>query len=151
MAEIRVMAQRSIAAPAEEVYRYIADYRTHHPRFLPPAFSAFQVDQGGVGEGTIMRFRVRAGGRTRAFHQRVTEPTPGRVLVESGMQSSEATTFTVTPEGTASWVRIETHFEDAGGVRGFVERLLAPRFLQPLYAEELERLDRYAQERAAGH
>jgi uncharacterized protein YndB with AHSA1/START domain len=44
------MAERSIAAPAEEVYRYIADYRTHHPPFLPPAFSAFQVDlRIGVG------------------------------------------------------------------------------------------------------
>jgi hypothetical protein len=73
------------------------------------------------------------------------------VLVESGIQSSETTTFTVIPEGMTSRVRIETRFEDAGGVRGFVERLLAPRFLQPLYAEELERLDRYAQERAAGH
>src|SRR2546430_16800578 len=107
MAEIHVMAERSIAAPAEEVYRYIADYRTHHPRFLPPAFSTFQVDQGGVGEGTIVRFRVRAGGRARAFHQRVTEPTPGRGLVESGIQSSEATTFTVIPEGIARQARVQ--------------------------------------------
>src|SRR2546423_11331850 len=97
MAEIHVVAERSIAAPAEEVYRYIADYRTHHPRFLPPAFSTFQVDQGGVGEGTIVRFRVRAGGRTRAFHQRVTGPATGRGLVGFGLQSSEATTVTGIP------------------------------------------------------
>jgi uncharacterized protein YndB with AHSA1/START domain len=39
MAELRVTAEREIAAPAETVYRCIADYQTHHPRFLPPAFS----------------------------------------------------------------------------------------------------------------
>jgi hypothetical protein len=31
-----------------------------------------------------------------------------------------------------------------GGIGGFFERLFAPRVLRRLYAEELERLDRYA-------
>src|SRR5919198_479296 len=100
MAAIRVMAERSIAAPAEEVYRYIADYRTHHPRFLPPAFSAFQVDQGGVGEGTIVRFRVRAGGRTRAVHQRVSEATPGRGVVGAGAGRERAAVCTIMTDST---------------------------------------------------
>jgi hypothetical protein len=32
----------------------------------------------------------------------------------------------------------------AGGVSGFFERLFAPRVLRRIYADELERLDRYA-------
>jgi hypothetical protein len=37
----------------------------------------------------------------------------------------------------------------ARGVQGLVERLAAPRLLRRLYRDELERLDRYAQEQAA--
>src|SRR5919199_4851248 len=102
MAEVRIIAERTISAPAERVYRYLADYREHHPRFLPPAFSDFQVEQGGVVAGTVVRFQLRAGGRRRVFRQRVAEPTPGRVLTESDLTSSAVTTFTVTPEGDQS-------------------------------------------------
>ena len=45
MAELRTAAERLIAAPPDRVYRYIADYREHHPRFLPPAFSDFRVEE----------------------------------------------------------------------------------------------------------
>ncbi len=146
MAEIRIAAERMISAPAGDVYRYIADYREHHFRFLPPAFSDFAVDQGGVGNGTVVTFRLQAGGRTRQMQMHVTEPAPGRVLVESSTSSSEVTSFTVTPEGSTSRVRIETSFMDSGGVRGVLERVLAPRMLKPLYLDELSRLDAYAQE-----
>lgn len=70
MAEIRVVAERLIGAPADDVYRYIADFREHHPRFLPPAFSDFQVEQGGVGAGTIATFRITTGGRSRPFRRK---------------------------------------------------------------------------------
>ncbi len=149
MAEVRAMAERSIKAPAERVYSYIADYREHHHRFLPPAFSDFAVEQGGVGEGTVVRFRLSAGRRSREYRQMVTEPTPGRVVRESDLGSSSVTNFTVTPDGDNSLVRIETTWQGAGGVGGFFERLFAPRILRRLYADELARLDRYAQEQAA--
>ncbi len=71
------------------------------------------------------------------------------MVVESGTQSSETTTCTVTPEDKSSRVRIETRFKDAGGVPGFFERRLAPRFLKPLFEAELVRLDCYAQEHKA--
>jgi uncharacterized protein YndB with AHSA1/START domain len=145
-----VSAERTIAAPAEVVYRCIADYRQHHPRILPPAFSDFVVEEGGAGAGTVIRFRVRAGGRTRAFHQRVEEPEPGRVLIERGIDSGESTTCTVTPEGSGCRVRIDTSFPASAGLRGFVERLLAPRILRPIYQDELDRLERYAQSLETG-
>jgi len=143
------VAERPINAPAERVYRYLADYREHHPRILPPAFSDFRVEEGGVGAGTIIRFRVRAGGQERSYYQLVAEPTPGRVLIEAGIESSEATTFTVTPDGDRCHVRIVTTWVGAGGSGGFIERFLAPRLLGPLYADELARLDRYAQAQGA--
>jgi uncharacterized protein YndB with AHSA1/START domain len=148
MAEIRVMAERQIAAPAEHVYRCIADFRQHHPRWLPPAFSDFQVEQGGYGAGTVSRFRVTAGGRSRDYHMQVTEPVAGRVLTETDMNSSLVTTFMVTPEGAGSRVRIETAWQGSRGVGGFFERLFAPRAMRGIYADELERLDRYVREQA---
>lgn len=148
MAPMHVTAEGLVAAPPARVYEYLADYRRHHPRFLPPAFSDFAVEEGGVGAGTVIRFRLRAGGRTLSFRQRVEEPEPGQVLRESNIDKPGITTFTVLPEGVYSRVRIET-LSERGGIAGLVERLLAPRLLAPLYADELARLDRYAREQQA--
>ena len=108
MATIHVCAARRVDASAETVYGYLADMREHHPRFLPPAFSEFEVESGGVGHGTITRFKVTAAGRTREYRMRVAEPEPGRVLTESDMNSNLVTTFTVTPQRAASRVEICT-------------------------------------------
>jgi hypothetical protein len=63
MAKIVASAEGTVDAPADTVYGYIADMREHHPRFLPPAFSDLQVESGGVGAGTVTRFKLtRAGG-----------------------------------------------------------------------------------------
>jgi uncharacterized protein YndB with AHSA1/START domain len=144
MSELAVTAERLVGAPAERTYRCIADYRTHHPHFLPPAFSDFRVEQGGVGAGTVHSFRLTAGGRTRPYRMRVEEPEPGRVLTESDVGSSLVTTWTVRPEGQGCRVRVETRWQGAGGVGGVFERLFAPRVLRGIYVDELERLDRYA-------
>ncbi|HEY1590438.1 MAG TPA: SRPBCC family protein [Solirubrobacteraceae bacterium] len=146
MAQIHVSAERQIGAPADVAYGYIADHREHHPRFLPDEFSDFEVEAGGVGAGTITRFKVTAGGRTRDYRMEVAEPEPGRVMTESDMNSSLVTTWTVTPEGSDSRVQIATTWDGAGGIGGFFERLFAPRVMRGIYADELERLDRYARE-----
>jgi carbon monoxide dehydrogenase subunit G len=141
MAVIRVEAEGVVGAPAERVYAILADYRQHHPRILPAAFSDLVVEEGGAG--TIIRFKMKVGGQTRASRQYVAEPEPGRVLTESDPKYRLLTTFTVTPEGEGTRVRIDTVWE-SGGIRGFVERMIAPRMLRPIYADELQRLDRYA-------
>lgn len=148
MGTIHVSADRAIDAPAGTVYGYLADMREHHPHFLPPAFSDFRVESGGVGEGTVTRFKLTTGRRTRQYRMRVAEPEPGRVLTESDTNSSLVTTFTVTPEGDGSRVQIATTWEGAGGIGGFFERTFAPRVLQRLYADELGRLNTYAREHA---
>jgi uncharacterized protein YndB with AHSA1/START domain len=144
MAPIVVSAERTIDAPAATVYGYIADMRDHHPRFLPPAFSDFQVESGGVGAGTVIRFKLTAGGRTRHYRNTVAEPEPGRVLTEQDSESSMVTTFTVTPQDSASLVRIACNWDGASGVGGFFERLFAPGAVRKILTDELTRLDAYA-------
>jgi uncharacterized protein YndB with AHSA1/START domain len=146
MARNVVSTEAQIAAPAETVYQYIADMHDH-PRFLPPAFSDFTVESGGVGAGTVTRFKMTAGGRTREYRMQIAEPEPGRVLTESDMNSTAVTTFTVSPEGSASLVKISTAWDGAGGIGGVFERMFAPRVLRGIYADELKRLDTYARER----
>jgi hypothetical protein len=148
MGTLHVAAERRVNAPPDVVYRCFADMREHHPNFLPPAFSGFHVESGGVGAGTITRFTFTAGGRSRDLRVMVDEPEPGRVLTESDTNSSMVTTTTVSPEDSASHVRIESTWEGAGGVGGFFEKLFAPRVLRGVYADELERLDVYAQQQA---
>jgi hypothetical protein len=61
------------------------------------------------------------------------------------------TTFTVSPQGSASLVKISTAWDGAGGIGGVFERMFAPRVLRGIYADELKRLDAYAREqRSAG-
>jgi uncharacterized protein YndB with AHSA1/START domain len=148
MARIDVAEESRVGAPPDVVYRCIADHEQHR-EFLPPAFSDFRIEAGGVGAGTVTTFRVKTGGGSRACRMRVEEPEPGRVMTEADEGSDLETTWTVTPEGGGSRVRIATTWE-AAGVIGFLERLMAPRAMRRLYAEELRLLDAYARERAAG-
>jgi hypothetical protein len=149
MAAIHVSAEGPVGAPPDSVYRYLADMRTHHPKFLPPAFSDFRVESGGVGAGTIIGYTLTAGGRTRPYRAQVAEPEPGRTLTESDMNSTAVTTFTVTPEGAVSRVKIATTWQGAAGIGGFFERLFAPRVLRGIYEDELRRLDTYARQQTA--
>jgi hypothetical protein len=146
MAVVVASAQGPVNAPAGQVYGYIADMREHHPNFLPPAFSDFQVESGGVGAGTVARFTVTAGGRSREYRMTVAEPEPGRILTESDSGSSLVTRFTVTPDGDTSRVEITSTWQGAGGIGGFFERLFAPRAMRGIYEDEIRRLDGYAQQ-----
>ena len=150
MGKIVVCAERVVDAPADAVYRYVADMRDHHPRFLPPAFSDFRVESGGTGAGTVTRFTVTAGGRTREYRMKVDEPEPGRVMTESDTGSSMVTTTTVAPRDGDSLVQICTTWNGAGGIGGFFERMFAPRVMRAIYEDELERLNAYAREQRPG-
>ncbi len=149
MSQVTVIAEREIGAPADVVYAILANYRDHHPHILPPAFSELHVEQGGVGAGTVISFTYRAGGRVRSFRDLVAEPDPGSVLTESDTtgRTDKVTTFTVTPLGELSRVRIETRWAPHG-IEGLVELLFAALQLRPSMLDELDRLDRYAQKQA---
>jgi uncharacterized protein YndB with AHSA1/START domain len=149
MAKVTASADRVIDARSDQVYSYLAD-QNQHQKFLPDAFSEFQVLEGGVGAGSVTRFKITAGGRTREYNMKVSEPEPGRTLVETDQGSSLVTTFTVTPEGEKSRVNITTNWDGAGGIGGFFERTFAPKAMHRLYLDELDRLNTYATERQSG-
>jgi hypothetical protein len=145
----KVEASARVEAPAEVVYNIIADYRNGHPQILPRKyFEWLEVEQGGRGEGTVIRFQMRVLGQTRVLHAAVTEPEPGRVLVETDTGGDgPVTTFTVEPEGSASHVTFSTELTSAGGPLGVLERFVLRRVLRRVYARELEQLGHVAVER----
>ena len=92
--EIKV--SRSIQAAPQKVYAIIADYHNGHPRILPkPYFVALEVEEGGYGAGTVIRFQMKVMGRLQTFRAEISEPEPGRVLVERDLDTGTTTTFIV--------------------------------------------------------
>jgi hypothetical protein len=140
----RIGASARLRAPATVVYRVIADYRQHHPNILPPAFSNLLVQEGGVGAGTSISFDLKAAGRTRHYRGIVSEPEPGRLLVEAYPEERGETSFLVEPDGDGCRVTIATDFETRSGLAGKIEGWLAGVLLRPVYADELRRLEAYA-------
>ena len=80
------------------MYRILADYRDGHPRILPrPPFVDLEVERGGVGAGTIIRFRMKSFGRIRNVRAEIAEPEPGRILLETDLDTEAVTRFVVEP------------------------------------------------------
>jgi hypothetical protein len=147
----QVRAEAVVDAPAERAYAVIADYRDGHPRIIPrPPFVSLDVEQGGTGAGTVIRFRMRVFGRIRTFRAAISEPEPGRVLAETDLDTGVVTTFAVVPveDGRKSRVIITTDRATRGGLLGRLERFLLTGLLRPVYQRELERLGVVARERA---
>jgi len=142
-----VSASATIPARRERVYSLIANYQDGHPRILPTQFSGLVVEQGGVGAGTVIRFQMRVLGRKQTFRAAITEPEPGRVLVETDLGTNGAvTTFTVDPGGAPadSRVTISTELPVRGGFLGKLERRVSTFLLRPIYVRELQNLARVA-------
>jgi hypothetical protein len=152
MGQITVKAEAVLEAPTEGVYATIADYRQGHPNILPKELYDLQVEQGGYGAGTIHRFKMRVLGVEQSFYQRVSEPEPGRVLVEQDIDSLQhvTTTFRVTPleQGQKSHVEISTTMHTSPGLRGLVERVLVPMINTRIYQKELKLLEGVTQRRS---
>jgi hypothetical protein len=147
----RFAVAAAIPAPPENVYAILADYREGHPSILPrPPFVALDVESGGTGAGTVINVRMRVMGRLQSFRSVVTEPEPGRVLVETN-DTGYITTFTVDSRagGRHASVTIATEFPRLRGVRGNMERWFVTRLLRPVYQKELEKLAAVALHRVA--
>jgi len=148
MPHYQVSASRLIAAPAEKIYNLIADYQNGHPRIVPkPPFVSLTVEQGGLGAGTVISFQLRMLGQLQTFHATISEPEPGRVLVETN-DNGVVTTFTVDPreQGRQAYVTITTTGPARDGFAGKIEAWLTPWLLRPVYAKELDQLAAVADE-----
>lgn len=141
-----VAVTHRIAAPAEAVYGVFADYCEAHPRILPPSFFVgMDVEQGGYGAGTIIDVKGRFAGRTRVIRGIVTEPEPGRLLVESYPAERMVTSFRVAPEpgDEASMVTISTVMPRRWGPVGWIEERIVRRLLSRVFTEELDLVAAY--------
>ena len=134
-----------ISAAPRACYDTIADYRAGHPRIVPPKwFGPIIVDQGGVGAGTRIHFAMTVFGQTRAMSAEISEPVPGRVLMESYPETGVVTTFTVVDAPAAgARVTIETRTPRGKGLRAALERIVTRRMLPGIFVVELERLAAY--------
>ena len=142
MAQVEATTQQEVPGAPDEVFAALADYRTTRPELLPGHFSEYEVREGGEGAGTLVHWKLQATSkRVRDCLLDVTEPTEGE-LVETDRNSTMVTTWRVTPgtaEGT-SRVTANTVWNGAGGVGGFFERTFAPKGLNRIYGEILDRL-----------
>lgn len=149
----KVSASMLVEAPAENVYAIVADYREGHPQILPRKyFTALEVERGGKGEGTVIRFRMRLLGRERTFRAAITEPEPGRVLAETNLNDGGAvTSFVIDPDerGRHSRVTIITELRSTAGLYGLAERFLTAALLRRIYRLELKLLAALAGRRPA--
>jgi hypothetical protein len=151
MEQMQVSASALIDAPSRVVYSILADYQEGHRQIAPKEyFVSFDVERGGVGAGTVIRFQMRSFGVTRTIRQEISEPEPGRVLAETDLATGSVTTFTVDPleDGRRSSVTITTEWESRG-FQGLMDRLFAPSFLRRVFTAELGNLARLASERVS--
>ncbi len=132
-----------IDAPPDRIYGIIRDYHHGHPSILPKQFSNMRVEEGGVGAGTRIRFDVTVLGQTQHFLAVVSEPEPGRVLVEKNLEpTGSVTTFVVDLErdGRGANVTIRTELSSRPGLAGRLERYMTAKVLQSMYLAELKKL-----------
>ncbi|HSJ25548.1 MAG TPA: SRPBCC family protein [Longimicrobiales bacterium] len=152
MGRVHLAESAAVAAPGGRVYGILADYVAGHPRILPPRyFTRLDVERGGYGAGTVFSCDMRLLGTSSTFRAEVSEPEPGRVLVERILdERNMVTTFTVDEQGPGSCqVTIATEWP-ASGLQALFGRYVAVPALRRVYRAELACIGEYAARAAAG-
>jgi hypothetical protein len=138
MSRVVARATTTVAAAPERVIEFLRDYRDGRQRILTENYTAYRVEQGGKGEGTVYAYHFAAGGRERDYRLHVYESPGG--LQESDQLSTFVTTWKVDPTPAGSEVTIESSWEGAGGIAGLFEGFFAPKGLRRIYTRVLEQL-----------
>jgi uncharacterized membrane protein len=139
MSRIYVQSEYVIPATPEEVYASLIDFQNARPSILTDNFVDYTVEQGGMGEGTVIRYQLQAAGRKRDYRMHIAETLKGEVLTERDSNSSLLTMWTLTPvnDGQQTHVQLVTEWEGGSGVGGFFERTFAPLGLRRIYNKML--------------
>jgi hypothetical protein len=151
MSKVIVNASDVIDARPEQIYAILSDYRVGHAAILPkPYFKEMIVEQGGQGEGTIIRLKMNVFGQEYTYHQIVTEPEPGRLLVETDMNTGQFSSFTLEPLNGGAQTRVTIHSEFPGkpGIAGWMEKLMQPPITRHIFKKELRNLAEYVRSKA---
>jgi hypothetical protein len=138
MAKVRATAGAQLQAPPDRVLAFLRDYRDNRPKVLTDNYSAYRVEQGGRGDGTVYAYHFTAGGRERDYRLHVHEQ--GSRLEEADQLSSFRSVWSVDPAPDGSRVTIESSWDGAGGIAGMFEGFFAPRGLRRIYDQVLDRL-----------
>jgi Polyketide cyclase / dehydrase and lipid transport len=138
MATVTARAAKALDAPPERVLEFLRDYREARPRILPDNYSAYRVESGGHGQGTVIGYHFAAGGRERDYRLAVEEDGGG--LFERDQLSSFVSRWTLAPSGSGAEVTLESSWQGAGGIGGMFERTFAPLGLRRIYGEMLDKL-----------
>jgi hypothetical protein len=149
MTHYHAEASDIINAPPEQVYAILADYHEGHPAILPARyFSGLTVTAGGQGEGTAVTVHMNVFGAKAVYNMVVSEPEPGRVLVEEDQAAGVVTTFALEPLNGAGQTRltISTKARASSGLRGLIEKLANPAIMRKIYREELRQLAQVVEE-----
>ncbi|MBK8024306.1 MAG: SRPBCC family protein [Chloroflexi bacterium] len=146
MSTIQASTSAVIDARPEVIYAVLRDYRGGHAAILPkPYFADFKVTKGGLGEGTETFLTMKVYGRTLTYQQRITEPTPGRVIQETDIHTGQWSRFTLEPldDGARTRVTITAEQPASPGLAGFFERLLTHGVQRMIFRKELDNLAAY--------
>lgn len=146
MNTIKVEYAQIINARPEDIWAIITDYHVGHLAILPkPYFTGMVVEQGGIGAGTVVTTRMKVFGQEYVYHQAVTEPEPGRVLVETDTNTGQYSMFTLDPinDGQQTRVTIASVFPREKGIQGWLQSLTQPPIVRNIYKKELQNLAAY--------
>jgi carbon monoxide dehydrogenase subunit G len=138
MAKVSAQASKEVNAPPDRVLEFLRDYRGARQRILTDNYTAYRVEQGGTGAGTVFAYHFAAGGRERDYRLAVSDD--GGAVTERDQLSSFVSTWTVAPSGAGSTVTLSGSWDGAGGIGGFFERLFAPMGLRRIYDQVLSKL-----------
>ncbi len=144
MSRVCFSMSRVIPAAPGQVFHLLDDYEHGHWRVLPPAFSNYQVLEGGFGAGTRIAFSLTAGGRTSSTEGVVMVPEPGRVIEETYPKEQMVTTFTVDPDGDGARLTIATSIPTRTRFTASLEARVLRRLLEPIYAAEFALIAQWA-------
>jgi hypothetical protein len=139
MGQVSASSTVLVNAAPDDVLAAVADYKTVRPKILSPHYSDYQVLQGGVGAGTVAKWKLQAT-KSRVREVQASVDVAGKTVIEKDANSSLVTNWTVAPAGTGATVTVKTSWNGAGGVKGFFEKTFAPLGLKKIQAEVLENL-----------
>ena len=146
MNTFNITATKLMDARPEDVYNVFSDYVVAHNAILPrPFFTGMEVKKGGRGAGTEILVHTKALGQEREMFMVVSEPTPGRDLMETEPATGLVTHFLVEPlnGGRQAKVTISTDFPIPAGFSGWLQKTIQAPLIRPVYLKELDNVAEY--------
>ncbi len=139
MGQVSASSTVLVNVAPDAVLAAVADYNEVRPKILSSQYSDYEVLQGGVGAGTVVKWKLQAT-KSRVREVQAAVDVAGKTVIEKDANSTMVTNWTVAPAGTGSTVTTKTTWTGAGGVKGFFEKTFAPLGLKKIQAEVLENL-----------